>query len=40
MFGYIENALVILSRAFLCCLRRLDVGIVSCGNIYEFKVKY
>ena len=22
MFGYIENALVILSRAFLCCLRR------------------
>ena len=24
MFGYIENALVILSRAFLCCLRKLD----------------
>ncbi len=26
MFGYIENALVILSRAFLCCLRKLDVA--------------
>lgn len=26
MFGYIENALVILSRAFLCCLREIDVG--------------
>ena len=26
MFGYIENALVTMTRAFLCCLRKLDVG--------------
>ena len=40
MNQYIRNALVILSGAFLCCLRKLDVGIVTSDNIYAFKVKY
>jgi len=26
MFGYIENALVTMTRAFLCCLRKKDGG--------------
>ena len=34
MFGYIENALVILSRAFLCCLRKLDGGLSN----YVFQI--
>ncbi len=35
MFGYIENALVILSRAFLYCLRKVDVYFAYDYSSYE-----
>lgn len=35
MFGYIENALVILPRAFLCCLRKVDVYFAHAYSSYE-----
>ena len=36
MFGYIENALVILSRAFLCYLREIERIIMFTKNKFQY----